>query len=147
MDGINNLRIGEAFLLGRETAYGENIPGTEKDVFTIVAEIIELKDKPTMPTGKIGKNAFGETPEFEDLGIRKSAICAIGQQDVDPGDLTPEDPGVQIKGASSDHLVLDLTDSKLDYQVGSEIRFSMNYGAILSTMTSPYVNKELIAED
>ena len=147
VDGINNLRIGEAFLLGRETAYGENIPGTEKDVFTLVAEIIELKDKPTMPTGKIGKNAFGETPEFEDLGIRKSAICAIGQQDVDPGDLTPEDPGVQIKGASSDHLVLDLTDSKLDYQVGSEIRFNMNYGSILSTMTSPYVNKELIAED
>lgn len=147
VEGINNLRIGEAFLLGRETAYGQDIPGTEQDVFTLVAEIIELKDKPTVPTGIIGKNAFGETPEFEDLGIRKAAICAIGQQDVNPWDLTPEDKGVKIKGASSDHLVLDVTDSKLNYQVGSEIRFAMSYGGILATMTSPYVHKELIAED
>lgn len=144
--GVNNLRIGEAFLLGRETAYGREVPGTHEDGFTLVAEVIELKEKPTVPKGTIGRNAFGETPAFEDMGVRLSAICAIGKQDVDPDDLTPRDEGIIIKGASSDHIVLDLTDSKETYQVGSEICFDMSYGALLSTMTSPYVHKEFIQD-
>lgn len=147
VEGINNLRIGEAFLLGRETAYGEVIPGTTDGVFTLVAEIIELKEKPTVPKGVVGRNAFGEIPEFENLGERKVAICAIGKQDVDPSKLTPQDEDILIKGASSDHIVLDLSDSAISYKVGSEIRFDMTYGGILSSMTSPYVHKNFIYEE
>ena len=147
VEGINNLRIGEAFLLGRETAYGERVPGTVEGVFTLVAEVIELKKKPTVPKGMVGKNAFGEVPEFEDLGTRTLAICAIGKQDVDPTKLTPQDEDILIKGASSDHIVLDLTDSAIPYRVGSEIRFDMTYGGILSSMTSNYVHKEIVWEE
>lgn len=144
VDGINNLRIGEAFLLGRETAYGEKIPGTTSHIFQLVAEIIEIKAKPTLPQGIAGKNAFGEPPEFEDRGIRKLAICAIGRQDVDVSKLTPLDEAIMIMGASSDHIVLDLTDTGANYAVGSEVRFNMTYGGILSAMTSPYVHKKIV---
>ncbi len=144
VEGINNLRIGEAFLLGRETAYGEHIPGTNRNVFQLVAEIIELKTKPTIPKGISGKNAFGDQPEFEDRGIRKVAICAIGRQDVDVSKLTPLDEDIMIMGASSDHIVLDLTETGSRYKVGSEIRFNMTYGGILSSMTSSYVQKRMV---
>lgn len=144
VEGINHLRIGEAFLLGRETAYGSRIPNTLNRVFTLSAEIIELKDKPTMPTGLLGRNAFGEEPHFNDRGIRKVAICAIGKQDVDTLKLLPLDTDIIIIGASSDHIVLDLTDSEETYKVGSEVRFDLTYGGILSAMTSEYVGKEFI---
>lgn len=144
VEGINNLRIGEAFLLGRETAYGERIPGTTNHVFQLVCEIIELKTKPTIPKGIAGQNAFGEPPRFEDRGIRKVAICAIGRQDVDVSKLTPQDEDVMIMGASSDHIVLDVTETGERYAVGGEIRFNMTYGGILSAMTSPYVQKKIV---
>ncbi|PKK39799.1 putative cytoplasmic protein [Clostridiaceae bacterium JG1575] len=142
--GINHLRIGEAFILGRETAFGQKIPGTRDDAFCLVAEIVEQKTKPTLPKGHMGKNAFGETPTFEDRGTRQVAICAIGKQDVDPAKLRPLDEGILILGASSDHLVLDVTAAATPLTVGNTISFGMAYGAILSAMTSPYVYKNLI---
>ncbi len=142
-EGINNLRIGEAFLTGKETAYGEQIPGTIDRVFTLVAEVIELKTKASQPTGIIGRNAFGEVPEFEDVGMRRVAICAIGRQDVSVAKLKPRDPRITIIGSSSDHVLLDFALTGEDYEVGSEIRFDMSYGAILSAMTSPYVYKDI----
>jgi predicted amino acid racemase len=45
-----------------------------------------------------------------------------------------------ILGASSDHLILDARDSGLE--VGVEVRFDVNYGALLRAMTSPYVEKD-----
>ena len=44
-------------------------------------------------------------------------------------------------GASSDHLVLDLTDAKPPLQVGDRVDFRLNYGAMLAVMTSEYVEK------
>lgn len=144
VEGINNLRIGEAFFTGYETAYGERIAGTAGRVFTLVAEVIELKTKASQPTGTLGQNAFGEMPIFEDKGMRRVAICALGRQDVSVDKLTPRDPRITIIGSSSDHVILDFTETDEAYQVGSEIRFDMTYSAILSAMTSPYVHKEMI---
>ena len=66
---INNLRIGEAILLGRETAYGKKIEGAFDDVFRLVCEVIENKEKPSVPLGERGLDAFGNQPKFEDKGI------------------------------------------------------------------------------
>ena len=52
--------------------------------------------------------------------------------------LTPR-LNVEIIGASSDHLIVDT--KKLELKVGDELEFKMNYGALLSAMTSPYVTK------
>ncbi len=69
--GVNNLRLGESLVLGRETAYGNKIENTYEDAFQLVVEIIEVKEKPSVPSGKIGMDAFGKEPSFVDKGIRK----------------------------------------------------------------------------
>ncbi|WP_113671377.1 ornithine racemase Orr [Vallitalea guaymasensis] len=139
--GINQLRLGESIVLGRETAYGNTIEDTYQDAMTLQCEIIELQNKPSLPIGTIGMDAFGNVPSFNDKGTRKRAICAIGRQDVDPTDILPGDKNVEIIGSSSDHLILDVTDSNENYSVGSILRFSLKYGSVLSLFTSEYVKK------
>ncbi len=138
--GINNIRLGEAIVLGRETAYGVPINNTYNDIFTLEAEIIELKRKPSIPIGEIGMNAFGKVPTFNDKGIRTRAILAIGKQDVDHDEITPYDK-VEILGSSSDHILIDVTDSGRLYEVGDIMKFKLTYSSILSLMTSKYVRK------
>jgi predicted amino acid racemase len=140
---INHLRLGEAIVLGRETAYGEDIKDTYQDAFTFVAEIIELKEKPSVPIGEIGMDAFGNTPTFENKGIRKRAILAVGRQDVAVDNLNPIDKNMEILGASSDHLIVDVTDAKEDLKVGDEIKFQVEYGALLQLTTSEYIYKSI----
>lgn len=141
---INNLRLGEAVVLGRETAYGDRIDGTHDDCFTLEAEIIELKEKNSVPTGEIGMDAFGNKPEFEDRGMMVRCILAVGQQDVEKGGLIPTLEGVDIIGASSDHLIADVTHVKSDLKVGDTLTFKMEYGALLKACTSHYINKIFI---
>jgi predicted amino acid racemase len=135
---INHLRIGEAIMLGCDTLTRERIPGLYTDVFTLVAEVIELKTKPSKPYGEIAQDAFGHVPIYEDIGNIRRAILALGMQDVDISAIKSR-VKVNILGASSDHLILDARDSGLE--VGMEVRFDVNYGALLRAMTSPYVEK------
>lgn len=109
---INNLRIGEALVLGRETVYGNQIEGLYDDVFTLEAEIIELKNKPSMPEGITGMDAFGKRVKFVDQGIITRAILSIGKQDVDCTNLIPPQ-GVIVLGCSSDHLIVELSACSL----------------------------------
>lgn len=140
-EDINQLRLGESILLGRETAFGERIKDTYDDCFKLIAEIIEIKEKPSVPIGEIGMNAFGKKPSFIDKGNRKRAICAVGKQDIDTGDVMPDDSNISILGASSDHFILDLTDCDENYKVGDKISFNLTYGGVLSATTSEYVRK------
>lgn len=135
---VNHLRIGEAILLGCDTLTRERIPGLYTDVFTLVAEVIELKTKPSQPYGEIAQDAFGHVPTFEDRGDVKRAILALGRQDVDVSAIKPR-IRADILGASSDHLILDVKDPGLE--VGDKVRFDVGYSALLRVMTSPYVEK------
>ena len=141
---INNLRLGESYLLGNDTAYGETVPGTVHDALLIEAQIIELKEKPSLPIGEVGKDAFGNVPEYEDRGIIKRAILGIGKQDTDIDEMIPVDERIDILGGSSDHMILDLTKCGEDYKVGDIVTFKLNFGAMLKAATSPYVEKEYI---
>lgn len=141
-DGINNLRVGEAFLLGDETAYSQMLDGFYDDAFTLEAEIIELKEKQSVPVGETGVDAFGNKPVYEDLGIIKRAIIAVGRQDVDPDNLHPIDSEISILGASSDHLILNVNNSDHDYKVGDVVKFKLAYSSLLRATTSAYVKKE-----
>lgn len=141
---VNNLRIGEAILLGRETILGIEKDNYYSDTFVLKAEIVELKEKPSIPIGEIGVDAFGKVPEFTDRGIRKRAIIAVGKQDVQPDTLIPHDKGIIILGGSSDHTILDISDCEREYHVGDVIAFDLTYGGMLGGMTSPYVKKVLI---
>jgi predicted amino acid racemase len=139
-EGINNIRLGESIVLGRETAYGNWIDNMYNDVFTLEAEIIELKEKPSVPIGEIGMNAFGKVPVFKDKGTMLRAIIGIGKQDVDHTEIIPYDT-IECIGSSSDHIIVDVSESYNIYQVGDPILFRLTYASVLSLMTSPYVKK------
>jgi predicted amino acid racemase len=125
--GINQVRLGEAILLGQETIHLDPIPGTFQDAVVLTAEIIEIKEKPV-----------SQHPH----GVRKRAILAIGLQDMCRGALLPLDKKAQLLRRSSDHLVVDLTESKHSYKVGDAMAFIPGYEAMLTAMTSSFVVKE-----
>jgi len=141
--GITQLRLGASLLLGIGLN-DHHIPGLEQDSMTLSAEIIELKRKPSRPEESTALDALGRKPQFNDLGVRWRALCALGQQDVDCNHLCAQDPGVRIIGASSDHLILDVTASTRDYQLGDAVAFSLSYSGALQCMTSDYIHKEYI---
>ncbi len=138
---INNLRLGESLILGRETAYGNQIDTLYNDVITLEVDIIEIKKKPSIPEGMIGMDAFGNKPTFKDYGLMTRGILAIGKQDVDYHQLIPVDDDIRLIGSSSDHIIVDLTHTKNNYKLGDIIRFRLSYGSVLSLMTSKYVEK------
>lgn len=141
---INNLRIGESIVLGRETAYGKTIKNTYIDAFKLICEVVEIKEKPSIPIGERGMDAFGNTQDYEDKGIRKRAILAIGKQDINIDSIIPLDENISIFGASSDHMIIDITDSNNNYDVGDKIEFILGYGGLMSATTSEYVYKIIV---
>ncbi len=134
---INNLRLGESILLGREPLDRQPIPGLHSDAIVLVAEVIESIRKPTKPFGVAHQNSFGETPEGIDRGEIWQTILAIGRQDTDTADIVAPD-GIEILSASSDHLIA-ATPHRM--KPGDEIRFHPGYSAVLRSMTSPFVIK------
>ena len=135
---INDLRLGEAIMLGCETLHRQPINGLFTDAFTLVAEVIESKVKPSQPSGTIAQTAFGEATPVIDRGLVTQSILAIGRQDTDSHGLLPH-AGIEIMGASSDHLILMSDNCELS--VGSEVMFQLNYSALVHAMTSPFVTK------
>ncbi|MFQ3190337.1 MAG: putative amino acid racemase [Paraglaciecola sp.] len=137
---INQLRLGASIFMGIGLN-DEKISGLKHDAFTLSVEIIEIMYKPSVPIGETGLDAFGEKPIFEDMGIRKKAICAIGRQDIQLKNLVPFDEHIKVLGMSSDHLILDISETKNTYKLGGKVNFELSYAGILSLMTSKYVNK------
>lgn len=143
--GVTQLRLGEAILFGQEATERRPILGSDQNGFTLMAEVIELQVKPTMPTGKIGIDAFGKVPLHVDRGIRKRAIVAVGRQDTVPEDLLPLWQGVEILGSSSDHMILDVEDATPTIRMGDVISFRIRYySAMMQGFTSSYVTKEFL---
>jgi len=141
---INNLRLGESIFLGCETLNRNPIEGLDTDAIALVTEVIESKVKPSAPSGEIYQNAFGTKPEFPDRGLINHAILGIGRQDVLVSGLTPLSKGLEVFGASSDHVVVVSHERRL--QIGEEVSFRLSYGALLAAMTSPYVEKVYLRE-
>ena len=141
--GINHLRLGESVMCGVIPGTYTKIDGCFQDAFRLEATIAECKTKPSYPIGQLSRNAFGETVQYIDKGMMLRGIAAIGRQDVHVDGLTPLDERISILGASSDHLLLDLSNAP-ETRVGDTIAFGLDYGALLSASTSAYVSKERI---
>ena len=135
---VNDLRLGEAILLGRETLHRRAVEGLHTDAITLVAEVIESKTKPSLPWGEVAQAAFGAPTPAIDRGLVSQTILAVGRQDIDPDGLQAPD-GMEILGASSDHLIVDSGRGRLP--IGSEVSFQLNYSALVRAMTSPFVSK------
>ena len=133
--GIDHLRIGEAILLGKDLQVDWGIRDMDylqMDALTLRAEVIEVKDKPTYPIGEFAIDAFGRKPVYEDYGVRRRALLALGRADVgELESLTPLDSGVTVVGGSSDHCILDVTDCPRSLQVGDTVSFALRYSHLL----------------
>lgn len=131
---VNFLRIGEGILLARdlELFYGYDMSEMHQDVYKLKAEIVEIKDKPSYPVGQIAVDAFGHTPEYIDRGMRKRALVAVGKVDYgSTDDIFPDEKGIEILGASSDHTILDIEDYPKDLKVGDTVSFGINYASVV----------------
>lgn len=145
-NGINHLRIGEAIVLSHdlENFYDCPLPGHSNDTLTLKAQIVEIGEKPTHPVGKLCVNCFGETPVYEDRGIRRRAILAIGAFDLGaPEKLVPSDRDIKILGSSSDHTIIDIHDCKTPYKLGDIVSFTLCYQNMLFATANPLVQKKV----
>ena len=132
---INHLRIGEAILLGKDLQADWGIRDMDylrMDTFTLRAEVVEVRDKPTYPIGEFAIDAFGHKPVYEDRGIRRRAILALGRADVgELESLLPREEGITVIGGSSDHCILDVEDCPRRLEVGDVVEFSLCYSHML----------------
>lgn len=132
---VNDLRLGESILLGRETLHRQPITGLHTDAIALVAELIESKSKPSQPWGELGQTAFGEKARADDDGDHWRTIVAVGHQDADPSGVSAP-AGMEVLGASSDHLILA---TGRQVPIGDEIELQLNYSALVRATSSPFV--------
>lgn len=144
--GVNHFRIGESLYFGLDLFTGETIPGMETGLFTLHTEIIEISKKPVVPFGESGSNPSGEETLINPELYGKEqwrAIIDIGLLDIQPKFLRPIDKNIEILGASSDMLILNITKCERMYNVGDTIAFDLDYMGALSIMNSFYVEKKI----
>lgn len=137
---INDLRIGEAILLGVDPITGDQIDGMFRDAFTLVAEVIETDVKSVRTCASYADPNEQGTRLVPEISELKRIILAIGSQDTDAAGLSMP-AGTTLIGATSDHLVIGTNDATI--RVGSEIRFNMNYSALMRAMAAPDIQTNL----
>ena len=142
---VNHFRIGEALFFGKDLFTGHTIEGMHNDVFKLFAEIIEITEKPNTPTGELGENVAGNSfsmNDVEDLGLTSlRAILDIGLLDMQPQYIESDDVDITIVDASSDMLVIDISDSKKNYKIGDLVAFKIRYMGALYLLSSDYIEK------
>lgn len=144
--GINHFRVGETLFLGTDVYNNSNFKKMHSDVFSLHTEIIELIEKPTVPMGEMGTNVEGESFEFDEENIGETsyrALIDIGLLDVETEHLELIDKEIQIAGASSDMIVIDLGKNLNNYKIGDLIEFKLDYMGILRIMNSKYIEKKV----
>ena len=142
---VNHFRIGEALFFGKDLFTGETIEGMHNDVFKLYAEIIEITEKPDNPIGELGENVAGNTYEINnntDLSQTSlRAILDLGLLDMQPQYLIPENKNISIVDASSDMMVIDISNSEKEYKVGDLVSFKLQYMGALYLLNSDYIEK------
>ena len=114
------------------------------DVIELFCQIIELSEKPVVPTGELATNPSGEILQINEADYGKTsyrAILDLGLLDVSPEFLIPQQKGISITGASSDMLVVDLGENVQGFAVGDILSFSLKYMGALALMNSDYIDK------
>lgn len=145
--GINHFRIGETLYFGIDLFEEKLIEGMHGDVFELFAEIIEMQEKPLLPTGTLASNPQGKIAKLDEKLYGKTsyrAILDIGLLDIDPKYLIPEDVEFEILGVSSDMLILNLGENPKGYNVGDLISFRLKYMGALAILNSSYIEKRVV---
>lgn len=145
-EGVNHFRVGEALFFGKDLFTDGVIEGMSDQVLELYTQIIEISEKPMVPTGELGVNPQGRTTQIRDEDRGKTAyraIVDIGTLDIQPNYLIPVNDNLTISDASSDMLVLDVGGNPEEYKVGDMIRFKLKYMGALGLMSSDYIEKKV----
>lgn len=146
-EGINHFRVGETLFLGTDVYNDSKLENMHTDIFCLYSEIIELIEKPVVPSGEMGTNLEGETFDFDRPNFRERsyrAIIDLGLLDVETSHLEIVDKDLKFAGASSDMIVLNIGKNKKNYKVGDLIEFKLDYMGLLRIMNSKYIEKKVI---
>jgi len=139
---INHLRLGGSIANPMNIRMNRDVvfPGLREDSLRLVAEIVEIHEKNSAPKAPSTKNWAGKAVTREDKGRRWQAILALGSQDIsDAAALIPEDSGVEILGCSSDHTIVDVTDSGKTWRTGDTLAFRLRYANMLHAFTGDHI--------
>ena len=136
------VRSGGGPMYGHDFVSGCGITGLRRTDPVLTAAVLECYRKPPPPQGRSGSDAFGHVPDVrlpeEDAWY---AMLALGRRDIEPGGLRPLLPGAYLAGATSDVAVL-ITPEPL--RPGDEVRFTVDYDALVRAVTSPFVAVEFV---
>ncbi|KRG08041.1 alanine/ornithine racemase family PLP-dependent enzyme [Staphylococcus sp. NAM3COL9] len=124
MGKINELRIGETLFRGVETTTNHPIASLYQDAIILEAEIVEIKPRIDILTGK----------------QYLQAIVDIGNLDTFVEDIKPLHHYVKVVGGTSDHVMIDLLNQD-HYQIGDKVQFSLGYKALAQSMYMPNLEK------
>ena len=144
---VNHLRVGEGILLARDLTSPDfcYLEYMHNDTFVLTTQIVEIQTKPSYPVGELYIDAFGNKPTYVDKGMRTRAILGCGRQDFGHHDsLLPIDSAMEVVGSSSDHLIIDITDTTQKFAIGDTISFTLFYQGMLFLSLSDDVHKILI---
>ncbi len=137
----SEIRSGGGPIYGHDFVSGRGITGLGRTDPVLSAAVLECHRKPPAPEGPGGLDAFGHVPEVDLPGEDAwYALLALGRRDMEPGGLRPLLPGAYLAGATSDVCIL-ITPEPL--QPGDEVRFAVDYDALVRAVTSPFVALEL----
>ena len=143
-DSVNHFRIGEALYFGVDLFSGDIIEGMEASVMELFAQVIEIHEKPLVPSGELAANPQGQTMEIDEELYGKTAFRAIldiGYLDIQPDFLIPKSKDIEIVDASSDMLVVNVGQNERDLKVGDMVSFQLKYVGALGLMNSNYIDK------
>lgn len=143
---VNHFRVGETLFFGMNIEENETFEGMHHDVLRLRAEIIELTEKPMVPVGQLAENPSGEKYEVDEELYGKTAlrgIIDVGLLDIAPDYLIPIDQNIEVLGASSDMIVLNLENSNKEYKTGDFVDFKLKYMGALGLMNSNYIEKKI----
>lgn len=128
---INQVRMGEALLLGTIPTLDQRHEALSQDVFILRGTVLEAKEKPTLPPGRQGRDVFGQQQTFTDRGHRLRCILDFGILDTYPKGLTPVIEGLDFINSNSDYTIVDATEVDQKLKPGDTIDFYLGYQALI----------------
>lgn len=145
-EGVNHFRVGETLFFGTDVYNDDVLPSMEHNIFTLQANIIEMHEKPSTPTGKMGTTVDGKTKKSSNgkLFFTHRAIIDLGILDVDKEHIEPFVEDFEVVGGSSDMFVIDIGANNEELKVGDSITFKLDYMGALRVLNSKYVKKKLV---
>lgn len=121
---MNDLRIGETLFRGVETTTNQHLDTLYQNAIILDTEIVEIKPRININNGQ----------------QYLQAILDIGNLDTNVDDIKPLYHNVDVLGATSDHLMIDLLNND-HYQIGDKIQFSLGYKALAQSMFMSHLNR------